>query len=484
HYLGTPPNPGRALISTCIAGNAPRLFRYEPYRFLPWQRLHKLNSFVSANAPITAVTKLKYSIYMYDIHAITISGGKGGNGSIGFRREKFIPRGGPDGGDGGNGGNVLFIGTDSVNDLVHLVGVPKVEGENAMGGSGRNRSGHDGQTKSIRVPLGTVIWERTDSGMTCLGEIVSEGDVIVAARGGHGGSGNKRFATPTNRTPWLAEAGLPGELKELVLELRMKIDVGMIGMPNAGKSQLLQKISKARPEVAGYPFTTTEPAPGVVTREWKSFVIAELPGILPGANQGNSLGRSFLRHLWRAKVIVHLLDGSVEDPSATITGVNTEVAAFESSFLQKPQVIVVNKIDLPAVRARIPVLRRRLARYGVSMHFISAETGEGVEELVEQILQLLEETPPEPNPLPPPAVVRLLRQSRSAEPQVVRDGLVFVVLSPKAERMVRLADLRRFQARLQLRQMLTRLGIAKALEEAGVQPGDTVRIGVVEMKWE
>ncbi|MDO8750967.1 MAG: Obg family GTPase CgtA [Dehalococcoidia bacterium] len=421
---------------------------------------------------------------MYDIHVITISGGKGGNGSVGFRREKYIPRGGPDGGDGGKGGDVLFIGTSSVNDLSHLVSVPKAEGENAEGGSGRKRSGRDGQARSIRVPLGTVIWERNDSGTTWLGEIVSEGDIVVAARGGHGGSGNKRFATPTNRTPWLAEEGLPGELKEVVLELRMKIDVGMIGMPNAGKSQLLQKISMARPEVANYPFTTTEPAPGVVTHGWKEFIIAELPGILPEANKSTSLGRSFLRHLWRARVVVHLLDGSVEEPTATITGVNTEVAAFEASFLQKPQVIVVNKIDLPEVRKRIPVLRRQLAHYGVARHFISAQTGEGVDELVEYLTKLLEETPPVPSPLPPPVVVPVLHQARPAEPQVVRDGQVFVVLSPQAERIVRLPDLRRFQARLQLRRQLARMGVTGALEKAGVQPGDTVRIGVVEMKWE
>ena len=174
----------------------------------------------------------------------------------------------------------------------------------------------------------------------------------------------------------------------------------------------------------------------------------------------------------------------MENPEGTITGVNAEVAAFEASFLQKPQVIVVNKIDLPDVRARIPTLRRQLARYGVARHFISAETGEGVEELVEHLFKLLEETPPAPSPLLSPVVVPVLRQSRPAEPQVVRDGQVFVVSSPQAERLVRLADLRRFQARLQLRRALARLGVAKALEEAGVQSGDMVRIGVVEMKWE
>ena len=371
-----------------------------------------------------------------------------------------------------------------MNDLSHLVGVPKAGGENAEGGSGRKRSGRDGQARSIRVPLGTVIWEKSDSGATCLGEIVSEGGIVLAARGGRGGSGNTRFATPTNRTPWLAEEGLSGEVKEIVLELRMKIDAGMIGMPNVGKSQLLQRVSMARPEVAGYPFTTTEPALGVVTRGWKEFVIAELPGILPSANQSTSLGRSFLRHLWRARVVVHLLDGSVEDPKGTITGVNAEVAAFEASFLQKPQVIVVNKIDLPEVRKRIPALRRQLAPYGVARHFISAQTGEGVEELVEYLTKLLEETPPVPSPLPPPVVVPALSPARPAEPRVVREGQVFVVLSPQAERLMRLPDLRRFQARLQLRRQLARMGVTRALEEAGVQPGDTVRIGPVEIRWE
>ncbi|MFH1141608.1 MAG: GTPase ObgE [Chloroflexota bacterium] len=421
---------------------------------------------------------------MYDIHAITISGGKGGNGSVGFRREKYIPRGGPDGGDGGRGGDVVFLGDGSVSDLTHLVGVPKVVGENAGGGAGGKRSGRDGHAQVVKVPLGTVIWERNDFGISYVGEIVSEGGTFIAARGGHGGSGNTRFATATNRTPWLAEEGLPGELKEIVLELRMKIDVGIIGMPNAGKSQLLRVISKARPEVASYPFTTTQPVPGVVMHGWKEFVIAELPGILPGANQGNSLGHSFLRHLWRARAVVHLVDGSVEDLEATITGVNAEVGSFEVSFLQKPQLIVVNKIDLPEVRARIPVLRQQLASYGMARHFISAQTREGVEELVVRLFKLLEETPPAPSPLPPPVVVPVFYQAHPAEPRVVRDGQVFVVLSPQAERLVRLPDLRRFQARLQLRRQLVRMGVTRALEEAGVQPGDTVRIGVVEMKWE
>ncbi len=319
--------------------------------------------------------------------------------------------------------------------------------------------------------------------MACVGEVVGEGDALVAAHGGHGGSGNIRFATPTNRTPWLAEEGLPGEQKEIILELRMVIDAGITGQPNAGKSQFLQAVSKAHPEVANYPFTTTQPVPAVVTHGWKEVVMVELPGIVAGANQGRGLGGSFLRHLWRARVIVHLLDGSAEDPVGAVKEVNAEVGDFEASFLQKPQLIVVNKIDLPEVRARIPALRRQLARYGVARHFISAQTGEGIEELVEQLFKLRGETPA-PTPLPPPAEVPVLHPGSPTRPQVVRDGQVFVVLSPQAERLVRLPDLRRFQARLQLRRALALLGVARALEEAGAQSGDTVRIGVVEMKWE
>ena len=421
---------------------------------------------------------------MYDIHRITISGGKGGNGSVSFRRERYIPRGGPDGGSGGRGGNVIFVGTDSVHDLSHLLGVKDVSGGNAGAGAGAKRSGGNGTARSIKVPIGTVIWEQNDGGMEYIGEVVGDGEAVVAAYGGFGGSGNTRFATPTNRTPWLAEEGLPGELKEIALEMRMLITVGMVGLPNVGKSQLLQAVSRAHPEIADYPFTTTQPVPAVVRRGWKEFVIAELPGVVAGANHGGGLGSSFLRHLWRARGIVHILDGSSEDLVGAMNEVNAEVGAFETAFLQKSQLIVVNKIDLPEVRERIPVLKRQLASYGVARHFISAQTGEGVEELVEQIFKLCRETPPALTPLPRPSVIPVLHPGRLTMPQVVRDGQVFVVSSPQAERLVRLPDLRRFQARLQLRRALALLGVGRALEEAGVQPGDTVRIGAVEMKWE
>ncbi len=379
---------------------------------------------------------------------------------------------------------MVFVGASSERDLAHLMGMRTAAGENGGGGSGQKRRGRNGHPRNIGVPLGTVIWEKQGTEIQWAGELVNEGDTVIGARGGQGGSGNTRFRAATNRTPQLAEEGLGGEQKEIVLEDRMKIDVAMIGKPNVGKSQLLRAISPAKPEVANYPYTTTEPAPAVVTRVWKEFVIAELPGILPGASQGNSRGSSFLRHLWRARVVVHLLDGSAEDPVKALEQVNAEMVAFEASFLQKPQLVVVNKIDLPEVNARIPALRRQLASLGVARHFISAQMGEGTEEMVEHLFQMLEETPPTPGPALLPVVVPTVSQMRLPEPQVVMDGQVFVVLSPQAERLVRLPDLRRFGARLQLHRAMVKMGIVKALEEAGVQTGDTVRIGSVEMQWE
>ena len=273
-----------------------------------------------------------------------------------------------------------------------------------------------------------------------------------------------------------------GETRDYFLELRLMADVAVVGQPNVGKSLLLQRISRARPAVADYPFTTVQPEVAVVAHGWETFTMVELPGVIPGANMGKGLGADFLRHLWRPRLQVLLVDGSSEDPLAEIQGVNNEIAAYNATFVERPQVVVVNKIETPEVQDRLPWLKRRLAGSGLARYFISALTGEGVEELVGHLQALLLQLSPIEQA--PPEVAAVVPRRRPSRPSVRRGDGVYVVSSPEAERLVRVPDLRQFRVRLQLRRELARLGVVKLLEEAGVQPGDLVRIGVVELPWE
>jgi len=307
--------------------------------------------------------------------------------------------------------------------------------------------------------------------------------MLLLARGGEGGQGNTRFATSVNKVPYLAEEGMSGEARRMVLELRMLAEVGLVGMPNSGKSLLLQQISNATPAVEAYPFTTQVPVLGVVEWDWRQALVVELPGIGSGASQGKGIGTAFLRHLWRVRLIVHLVDGSVADPITALREVNEEIWQYEPTFMDRPQLVVVTKVDLPSVRERLSALRKQLAPFGLARHFVSANTGEGVRELVAHIHKLLQEIPPVPS-VPPREVEARPSELRHHHPAVSREGDVFVVSSPRAERLVRLPDLRQFQVRLQLRSELAKLGVVKALEEAGVQPGDWVRIGRTELQWE
>ena len=421
---------------------------------------------------------------MNDIQTVRAKGGKGGNGAVSFRRERRAPRGGPDGGEGGEGGPVILRGDSGVADFTSLVGGHAVKGGNGGDGEGKKKSGLAGKPKVILVPLGTVavVKEGTDSYRW--GEIHESGDLQVIARGGEGGHGNVRFATSRNKTPGLAEEGLLGEEREVILELRLPVDVSLVGLPNAGKSQLLGLVSKARPTVAEYPYTTTQPVQAIVERGWKQVSVVELPGIAKGAAEGKGLGNSFLRHLWRAGVILHLVDGTAKNPVAAVKEVQAELGRCNPAFLEKPRIIVINKVDHPDVENRLPSLRRKLASFGESRHFISALTGKGVEELLDHVQELLDQRPPfssEPSPATVPVVEP---KPRFVRPTATRDGDVFVVSSSQAERLVRLPDLRRFRVRLQLREELARLGVVKALDDAGVQRGDRVRIGAVELKWE
>ena len=425
---------------------------------------------------------------MIDIAKITVIGGAGGNGCVSFRREKFVPRGGPDGGDGGHGGSVYVVGDASINTLLHLRYNSRWKGSRGVHGRGQNRRGANGEDVRIKAPLGTVIWKLGEGERVAIAEVWESGEELLVARGGHGGSGNARFATATQQEPLLAEKGTDGERGELLLELKLLADVGIVGKPNAGKSTLMSVCSRATPKVAAYPFTTTEPVLGVIDlgRDSEPFVMMEVPGLIQGAHEGSGLGHDFLRHAERAKLLLHLVDGSGDDPAGDMRQINRELKAFDQDLGAKPQIIVVNKVDIPDVRELGDVLQETLSasnKGGPAMgpvHLISAATGEGVNDLMLKVVETLNALPqgaPRISPMVP---------KTAAEPPaftVTRRGGTYHVAAPKVERMLPLADLRDWRVMIQVWKQLRDLGVADALEEMGVRPGDTVQIGRVELEW-
>lgn len=427
---------------------------------------------------------------MIDTVRLNIRAGNGGNGCVSFLREKYRPRGGPNGGDGGDGGNVLLVGDASYNTLLHIKFNSTIYCESGGHGKGKNKRGANGQDSIIPVPLGTVVYRMERGGVReFLNDIRTEAPYLVG-RGGRGGWGNARFATATNQEPVLAERGEKGQSIVLFLELKLLADVGLLARPNAGKSTLISRCSAARPKVADYPFTTVEPVLGVVRSGGADFVMMEVPGLLEGAHQGIGLGHQFLRHAERARVYLHLLDGLSDDVVRDYRMVQEELAQFNPELLGKRQFIVVNKLDVTEVREQRAELERRLIReaYRSGMDesrvlFISAATGEGVDELLTAVGAVLRELPKDAPEDDGPAVeIPRLRPVRTAERVQVVDG-VYVIESEYLERLSALADTRDRRVLLQLWREMRRSGLADKLVDAGIEVGDTIRIGKVEVEW-
>jgi GTPase len=321
---------------------------------------------------------------------IHVKAGDGGNGAVAWRREKFIPRGGPAGGDGGNGGDVVLVVDPQLSTLLDYRYVREHRARSGEHGQGSDMNGRDGEPLVLRVPPGTVV---KDAGS---GELVADlgeaGERLVVAKGGRGGLGNINFATSTNQAPRYAQDGTPGEERDLVLELKLLADVGIVGYPNAGKSTLISRISRARPKIADYPFTTLVPNLGVVSwRGERSFVVADIPGLIEGAHEGAGLGHQFLRHVERCRVLVHLVEGANPEegrsPRADHDAINRELALYSPALAEKPQIVAVTKIDLPDARAAGEKLKRAFARrkQPIDVHLVSAVTGEGLPELLDAI---------------------------------------------------------------------------------------------------
>jgi GTPase len=332
---------------------------------------------------------------------IHVAAGHGGRGAMSFRREKFVPRGGPNGGDGGPGGNVYIVANANLNTLLNYRFQKKFEAGRGGHGEGSNRTGRTGEDVTLEVPIGTQIFERTpDTGeYVQLADLTHDGERMLIAMGGLGGRGNAQFATSTNRAPRRAEPGLPGEEKDLRLQLKLLADVGLVGFPNAGKSTLISRISAAKPKIADYPFTTLSPNLGVVGLSGdRSFVVADVPGLIEGAHSGQGLGHRFLSHLERTKVLVHVIDvseGSGRDPVEDYEVITRELALFPGRdaagerLQDKPAVAAANKIDALADRSRLERLRAHLQQKNVALYAISAATGEGLPLLLEAVWKML-----------------------------------------------------------------------------------------------
>lgn len=326
-----------------------------------------------------------------DIVEIKVKAGKGGRGLVSFRREKFVPFGGPSGGDGGRGGSVILVGDRRQRTLSWFKSKMFIVAKNGSPGKSSNMAGRNGEDKLVYVSVGTVVYEKLGEKKEFLSDIGDDGEKVVVAKGGKGGRGNARFATPTRQAPEIAQPGQMGEEKELILELKLIADVGIIGRPNAGKSTLLSQATRAKPKIASYPFTTTEPILGVVDVGWKQFVMAEIPGLIEGAHLGRGLGHEFLRHVERTKLLLHLIDGSSPELAEEWAQVNREILLYKEEVADKEQIVVVNKIDIPWVRERLEDIKRQLKDVPLPIHFISAASGEGVMELMKYVASHLKD---------------------------------------------------------------------------------------------
>jgi GTP-binding protein len=422
----------------------------------------------------------------FDEVVIEVSGGKGGDGMIHFRREKYVPRGGPDGGDGGRGGNVVLVVDPHQNTLSNFRHQKVFKAPNGSKGKGSNQTGASGQDLQIKVPPGTMVFDEGNGKM--VGDLVEIGQQLIVCKGGRGGRGNTRFKTSTNKAPRLAEKGEPPEEKTIRLELKLIADVGIIGVPNAGKSTLLSVVSNAKPKIAPYPFTTLQPNLGVVEVGGDvQLVMADIPGLIEGAHRGEGLGHDFLRHIQRTRVLIHLLDGTAEDPFLDLAQINSELALFDPALGEKPQVVVLNKMDLPDVRQKWEALKANLSKKGYQdIYAISAITKEGIKPVLYRAAQLLEETPEyqysagdEESEIP---VYRL--EQAPQEFVILKTDRGWRVSGEGLERAAAMTYWEHFQSIRRFQKILEVMGVDLALREAGIEPGDTVVIGDHELEWE
>src|SRR5471032_672132 len=417
-----------------------------------------------------------------DEAAIGIAAGNGGDGMVAWRREKYVPNGGPAGGDGGRGADVFLEATPNLSTLVDFRFKKNIAGESGKGGSISNRSGKSGEDLIIPVPVGTLVYRAEIDANSSIAperlyaDLSTPGERALVAKGGRGGLGNQHFATSARQAPSFAEKGQPGERCNLRLELKLLADAGLVGLPNAGKSTLLSVVSAARPKIADYPFTTLEPQLGVVRiAEDESFVMVDVPGLIEGASDGAGLGDRFLRHVERTRVLVHLIDGarSREEFLADKATIEIELRAWNAALDAKPRIVVITKLDLPEARERFEDMRADFP----DLRGISAATGEGVRELLYAAWNAVKATPEPAVATPEPAQINLAAN----EPFEVRvEDRVFIISGERIERLAQMTDFESDEALARFEQVLAKLGVEKRLRELGVAEGDTVRIAGTE----
>ena len=411
---------------------------------------------------------------------IHVKSGKGGDGMVHFRREKFVPLGGPDGGDGGRGGNVIFEVKVTLNTLSAFRQNEKFAADPGKNGGGSEKSGRGGKDLIIPVPPGTVIYDAESGAL--LGDLTTAGQQLLVCKGGRGGLGNQHYATSRNQAPRMAERGEPHEEKLLRLELKLIADIGIIGLPNAGKSTLLAALTNAKPKIGDYPFTTLEPNLGVANIDDDTTVVmADIPGLIEGAAEGAGLGHDFLRHIQRTRVLIHMIDGLSEDPLADFSQINNELSLFDPKLGTKPQIVVLNKIDQPDVQERLKAIKASFKKQKVELITASAMARTNTRDILIAAYRKLGEIPveelDETLPVYKPDVDPNQFEVTQEDEGKWRVTGVAIERSAKMTYWEHDGSVRRFQ------KLMERLGVDKALNEAGIQEGDTVHVGDFELEW-
>jgi GTPase len=417
---------------------------------------------------------------MFDEAKIFVKSGDGGDGLINFRREKYVPRGGPAGGDGGHGGDVILKVSPKFNTLTYFQRRSHFKAESGKIGGSSNKTGLSADSIEIEVPPGTTVRDAETGAL--IADLVRPTDRVVVAKGGRGGRGNARFPTASNQAPRYAEKGEPGVERWIKLELKLIADVGIVGVPNAGKSTLLSVISNARPKIADYPFTTLEPNLGVVIYNNRDLVVADIPGLIEGAHLGVGLGHAFLRHVQRTRVLIHLLNGANPDPLADYNQINVELSLYDEKLGTKPQIVVFNKMDLPDAQSSWPKVQAELRQRGVEPLAVSAATQLNVRELIQRVFHEMDVLPEEETEIVEMPVYEL-PENEFAFTITREDDGSFHVTGKRIERAAAMTYWDYDEAVLRFQNTLETLGISEALEKAGVEVGDTVYIGNFELEW-
>lgn len=414
---------------------------------------------------------------------IFVQSGKGGDGMSSFRHEKFVPKGGPNGGDGGQGGNVVLVADRNVNTLVDFRFRRLFKAKPGGKGEGSNKYGRNAEDLVITVPLGTIVKDE-ETGQV-MADLSRDGQRAIVAKGGRGGRGNWHFCTSANRTPTFAERGEPGEERWLRLELKVLADVGLLGYPSVGKSSILRKVSAAQPEVAAYHFTTLNPILGVVNLpDHRSFVMADIPGLIDGASEGVGLGHDFLRHIERTKILIHVIDVSgIEgrDPIEDYEKINAELAKYSEKLSRKQQIVAANKIDLLGDSDNLERLMDYMAAHGVEVYPICAMTGEGMDKLLERVWTMLEEYVEEPDETTEEVVYKA-QNKPDFEVKRDDDG-AFVITGARIENLVAMTNFDDDQSLRRFQRIWRYMELDKLLQEHGIQDGNTVRIYSMEFEY-